>query len=135
MAAWQDEDGDWYETGLHIFFGAYPNLMNLFKELNIEERLQWKQHSMIFAMPDAPGEFSRFDFPDLPAPINGVLAILRNNQARGRWRAGRGGCGWRQGAGIGARAAPGQQRRAALSHPSPPPPRPPVLPAADAVVA
>ncbi len=31
VAAWKDEDGDWYETGLHIFFGAYPNLMNLFK--------------------------------------------------------------------------------------------------------
>ncbi len=27
----QDEDGDWYETGLHIFFGAYPNMMNVFK--------------------------------------------------------------------------------------------------------
>ena len=54
--------------------------MSLFKELGIEDRLQWKSHSMIFAMPDSPGEFSRFDFPDLPAPINGVIAILRNNQ-------------------------------------------------------
>ncbi|DBA75501.1 TPA: securin [Trebouxia sp. C0004] len=80
VAAWRDEDGDAYETGLHIFFGAYPNTMSLFKELNIEDRLQWKSHSMIFARPDAPGEFSRFDFPDLPAPINGVIAILRNNQ-------------------------------------------------------
>ena len=24
-SAWQDKDGDWIETGLHIFFGAYPN--------------------------------------------------------------------------------------------------------------
>ncbi len=31
VAAWKDKDGDWYETGLHIFFGAYPNMMNLFK--------------------------------------------------------------------------------------------------------
>ena len=31
VAAWKDKDGDWYETGLHIFFGAYPNIMNLFK--------------------------------------------------------------------------------------------------------
>jgi uncharacterized protein with NAD-binding domain and iron-sulfur cluster len=38
VAAWKDEDGDWYETGLHIFFGAYPNIQNLFKELNIENR-------------------------------------------------------------------------------------------------
>lgn len=80
VAAWKDEDGDWYETGLHIFFGAYPNMMNVFKELGIEERLQWKEHSMIFAMPDSPGEFSRFDFPDLPAPLNGIVAILSNNQ-------------------------------------------------------
>jgi 15-cis-phytoene desaturase len=80
VAAWKDADGDWYETGLHIFFGAYPNMMNLFKEMGIEDRLQWKSHSMIFARPDAPGEFSRFEFPDLPAPINGVIAILRNNQ-------------------------------------------------------
>lgn len=50
------------------------------QELNIEERLQWKEHSMIFAMPDSPGEFSRFDFPDIPAPFNGVFAILANNQ-------------------------------------------------------
>lgn len=79
VAAWQDEDGDWYETGLHIFFGAYPNMLQLFKELNIEDRLQWKEHTMIFNQPDAPGTYSRFDFPDLPAPINGVFAILRNN--------------------------------------------------------
>ena len=79
VAAWKDKDGDWYETGLHIFFGAYPNMLQLFKELDIEERLQWKQHSMIFNQPDAPGTYSRFDFPDIPAPWNGIVAILRNN--------------------------------------------------------
>ncbi len=79
VAAWQDEDGDWYETGLHIFFGAYPNMLQLFKELDIEDRLQWKEHTMIFNQPDAPGTYSRFDFPDAPAPINGLIAILRNN--------------------------------------------------------
>lgn len=79
VAAWKDEDGDWYETGLHIFFGSYPNMMNVFSELDIEDRLQWKEHSMIFAMPNLPGEFSRFDFPDIPAPWNGIFAILRNN--------------------------------------------------------
>ncbi|VAH86852.1 unnamed protein product [Triticum turgidum subsp. durum] len=81
LAAWKDEDGDWYETGLHIFFGAYPNVQNLFAELGISDRLQWKEHSMIFAMPNKPGEYSRFDFPEtLPAPLNGVWAILKNNE-------------------------------------------------------
>ena len=79
VAAWKDEDGDWYETGLHIFFGAYPNMLQLLKELDIEDRLQWKSHSMIFNQPEEPGTYSRFDFPDLPAPINGVAAILSNN--------------------------------------------------------
>ena len=26
-----------------LTIGAYPNMMNLFAELNIEDRLQWKQ--------------------------------------------------------------------------------------------
>lgn len=81
VAAWKDDDGDWYETGLHIFFGAYPNVQNLFGELGINDRLQWKEHSMIFAMPNKPGEFSRFDFPEvLPAPLNGIWAILQNSE-------------------------------------------------------
>nr|APB08594.1 phytoene desaturase [Rhododendron molle] len=81
VAAWKDDDGDWYETGLHIFFGAYPNVQNLFGELGINDRLQWKEHSMIFAVPNKPGEFSRFDFLDiLPAPLNGIWAILKNNE-------------------------------------------------------
>lgn len=80
IAAWQDENGDWYETGLHIFFGAYPNMLQLFRELGIEDRLQWKEHTMIFNQPDTPGTYSRFDFPDLPAPWNGVMAILGNNE-------------------------------------------------------
>jgi 15-cis-phytoene desaturase len=79
VAAWKDADGDWYETGLHIFFGAYPNLLQLFKELNIEDRLQWKDHTMIFNQPEKPGTYSRFDFPDIPAPFNGMVAILGNN--------------------------------------------------------
>lgn len=94
VAAWKDEDGDWYETGLHIFFGAYPNMLQLFKELDIEDRLQWKEHSMIFNVKqdksDIPIDsdglirskplYSRFDFPAvLPAPLNGIFAILRNN--------------------------------------------------------
>jgi len=81
VSAWQDEDGDWIETGLHIFFGAYPNMMNLFDELDIHDRLQWKIHQMIFAMQELPGEFTTFDFiPGIPAPFNFGLAILMNQK-------------------------------------------------------
>jgi len=80
VAAWRDADNDVTETGLHVFFGAYPNMMNLFKDLNIEERLQWKDHAMIFAKPNSKKrEFSTFDFPSfLPAPLNAGFAILSN---------------------------------------------------------
>ena len=81
VSAWQDKDGDWIETGLHIFFGAYPNMMNLFAELNIEDRLQWKIHQMIFAMQELPGEFTSFNFiKGIPAPLNFGLAILMNQK-------------------------------------------------------
>ena len=81
VSAWKDKDGDWIETGLHIFFGAYPNMMNLFKELGIEDRLQWKEHAMTFAMQDYPGEFTKFYFrPNLPAPFNMAYAILTNDK-------------------------------------------------------
>jgi 15-cis-phytoene desaturase len=79
VAAWKDEDGDWYETGLHVFFGAYPNMLQLFQELGIEERLQWKEHTLIFNQPEKPGTYSRFDVPDIPAPVNVITSILRNN--------------------------------------------------------
>merc|ERR1711966_178456 len=81
VSAWQDADGDWVETGLHIFFGAYPNMMNLFEELNIEERLQWKEHQMTFAMQELPGKFTSFKFPpNVPAPFNMAWAILTNTE-------------------------------------------------------
>lgn len=79
VAAWKDEDGDWYETGLHAFFGAYPNMLQLLKELGIDDRLQWKQHTLIFNQPEKPGVLSRFDVPDIPSPMNIMVAILRNN--------------------------------------------------------
>ncbi|WP_404790828.1 15-cis-phytoene desaturase [Altericista sp. CCNU0014] len=79
VAAWKDEDGDWYETGLHAFFGAYPNMLQLMKELGIEDRLQWKQHALIFNQPEKPGTYSYFSVPDIVAPLNVIMSILRNN--------------------------------------------------------
>jgi 15-cis-phytoene desaturase len=79
VAAWKDQDGDWVETGLHNFFGAYPNMLQLMGELNILDRLQWKRHALIFNQPDKPGVLSWFDVPDLPAPINVITSIIRNN--------------------------------------------------------
>ena len=84
VSAWKDptsDDGDYIETGLHIFFGAYPNMHNLFDELGIQERLQWAPHRMTFAMQELPGEFTTFEFPaGVPAPLNMAAAILGNTE-------------------------------------------------------
>ncbi len=81
VSAWQDADGDFIETGLHIFFGAYPNIHNLFEELRITDRLQWAPHRMTFAMQELPGEFTSFEFPaGVPAPFNMAAAILGNTK-------------------------------------------------------
>jgi 15-cis-phytoene desaturase len=79
VAAWKDDEGDWYETGLHAFFGAYPNMLQLMKELDIEDRLQWKEHALIFNQPEKPGKYSYFSVPDIPAPFNVIWSILKNN--------------------------------------------------------
>jgi 15-cis-phytoene desaturase len=79
VAAWKDEDGDWYETGLHAFFGAYPNMLQLMKELGIEDHLQWKEHALIFNQPEKPEKYSYFSVPDIPAPVNVIWSILKNN--------------------------------------------------------
>jgi 15-cis-phytoene desaturase len=79
VAAWQDADGDWIETGLHNFFGAYPNMLQLMGELNILDRLQWKRHALIFNQPSKPGVLSWFDVPNIPSPFNIIVSILRNN--------------------------------------------------------
>jgi 15-cis-phytoene desaturase len=79
VAAWKDEDGDWYETGLHAFFGAYPNMLQFLKELGIEDRLQWKEHALIFNQPEKPETYSYFSVPDILAPFNVIFSILRNN--------------------------------------------------------
>lgn len=99
VAAWRDSDGDVSETGLHVFFGAYPNALNLFEDLHISDRLSWKPHQMWFAQPpDKEGyskeeggvgggdasppknDFSVFDFPsNVPAPLNAAWAILTSD--------------------------------------------------------
>ena len=69
------------EAKKNLIFRAYPNMMNLFSELDIEDRLQWKVHKMIFAMQELPGEFTTFDFiKGIPAPFNFGLAILLNQK-------------------------------------------------------
>ena len=76
-SSWQDADGDWLESGLHVFFGAYRNLLQFLRETNLYDNLVWMPHTLTFSQPD--GTLSPLVFPPrLPAPLHGLTAIARN---------------------------------------------------------
>lgn len=77
VSSWQDADGDWLESGLHVFFGAYRNLLSFLRETGLEDNLVWMPHTLTFAKPG--GIISPLSFPAfLPAPFHGLTAIARN---------------------------------------------------------
>jgi 15-cis-phytoene desaturase len=75
-SSWQDEDGEWLETGLHVFFGAYDEIFTLMRELGISDRILWKEHVLTYTLED--GE--RFDFrtAKLPSPLHLLPALIKN---------------------------------------------------------
>jgi phytoene desaturase len=77
VSSWQDGDGDWLESGLHVFFGAYRNLLAFLGEVGLEKNLLWMPHVLTFSQPG--GKLSPLVFPrQLPAPWHGLSAIARN---------------------------------------------------------
>lgn len=77
VSSWQDSDGDWLESGLHVFFGAYRHLLAFLRETGLDGNLQWMPHALTFSLPS--GELSALAFPArLRAPFHGLTAITRN---------------------------------------------------------
>jgi phytoene desaturase len=77
VSSWQDPDGDWLESGLHVFFGAYRNLLSFLREVDLYRNLTWMPHVLTFSKPG--GALSPLVFPrQLPAPWHGLTAIARN---------------------------------------------------------
>jgi 15-cis-phytoene desaturase len=72
--AWRDADGDWVESGLHVFFGAYHNLLNFLAECGLADSFDWKPAEMVFASPERGLAPIRF-VPGLPAPLNGLAGV------------------------------------------------------------
>ncbi len=74
VSAWKDADGDWIESGLHVFFGAYHNLLDFLHTNGLHDTFAWRPAKMIFASPQhglAPIHF----LPGLPAPFNGLAGV------------------------------------------------------------
>lgn len=74
VSAWRDADGDWVESGLHVFFGAYHNLLNFLGECGLDDSFDWKPAEMVFISPGHRLAPIRF-VPGLPAPLNGLAGV------------------------------------------------------------
>lgn len=83
LSSWRDRDGDWLESGLHALFGGYTALHQLLSDVGISDHILWQPHTLTWALrpnfsPRWNGDavFEEFRFADLPAPLNGVSAVL-----------------------------------------------------------
>ncbi len=77
VSAWRDADGDWIESGLHVFFGAYVEIFDLMRELGIYEHILWKEHVLTYTL----SEGARFSFRTgpFPAPLHLLPAVINNH--------------------------------------------------------
>ena len=74
VSSWRDRDGDWIESGLHVFFGAYDEIFKLMHELGIYENILWKEHALTYTLDDG-GRFA-FRTANLPSPFHLVPAVF-----------------------------------------------------------
>lgn len=77
VSSWEDEEGYPVESGLHIFFGCYRELLAMMQRVDAYKHVLWKEHTIQVARPE--GKVSRFRFPEVPAPFNGIVAFTCND--------------------------------------------------------
>lgn len=74
VSSWRDSEGDWIESGLHVFFGAYNEVFKLMRELGIYENILWKEHALTYTLEN--GERFAFRTVNLPSPLHLVPAVF-----------------------------------------------------------
>lgn len=74
VSSWRDADGDWVESGLHVFFGAYHTLLGFLDECGLRDCFDWKPAEMTFVSPEHGLASIRF-LPGWPAPLNGLAGV------------------------------------------------------------
>ncbi len=77
VSSWKDGDGDSIESGVHIFFGCYKQLLPFLKRVGAYQNIKWKEHTILVARPG--GKTTRLHFPKLPAPFSGIIAFTNND--------------------------------------------------------
>ena len=76
-SSWADEAGDHLESGLHCYFRCYKELLPFFRHVGVYDHIRWKEHTFLIARPG--GDHARLHFPNIPAPLNGMVAFTNNN--------------------------------------------------------
>lgn len=76
VSAWKDAEGDWIETGLHAFFGAYEEIYTLMRELGTYQHIDWKKHVLTYTLEG--GERFSFATVNLPSPFHLLPAAFKN---------------------------------------------------------
>ncbi|MDQ6908906.1 MAG: FAD-dependent oxidoreductase [Chloroflexota bacterium] len=77
VSSWRDADGDWVESGLHVFFGAYVEIFDLMRELGIYDNILWKEHVLTYTL--SAGERFAFRTGSFPAPLHLLPAVVNNH--------------------------------------------------------
>ncbi len=76
VSSWCDADGDWIESGLHVFFGAYDEIFTLMRDVGIYDNILWKQHVLRYTL--AGGDHFDFENWPLPSPMHLLPTVFRN---------------------------------------------------------
>jgi 15-cis-phytoene desaturase len=76
VSSWRDGDGDWVESGLHVFFGAYEEIYQLMRELDLYKEILWKEHVLTYTLNG--GEQFEFRTLPLPSPFHLMPAVFQN---------------------------------------------------------
>lgn len=76
-SSWVDADGDHLESGLHCYFRCYKELLPFFQHVGVYDHIRWKEHTFLIARPG--GNHARLHFPNIPAPLNGMVAFTNND--------------------------------------------------------
>ena len=78
ISAWRDDYSDSIESGLHVFYGCYENLIELTKDTGIYENLTW-QDKRSFVLKGLNGEKFSLNIPRyLPPPLNLLWSYIRH---------------------------------------------------------
>ena len=76
VSSW--EEGEYtIESGLHVFFGCYTELLAMMRRVDTYRNILWKDHEIVMALPG--GKVCRLKFPKVPAPFNGIMAFTSND--------------------------------------------------------